>query len=129
MNEPANNEQANQSSPENVKQVNKNNSINQSLKPLNLQSYQKDEENLIKSSVFYPYFKPDYRLMYGSQNFYVILRQIYTIYERIMKAQQLVADKVNEDMKQKQDETLKEKLDEFKRERFEVFLGGILVSM
>ncbi|CDW73125.1 paired amphipathic helix protein sin3a-like [Stylonychia lemnae] len=122
-------DQGNQLSPETAKQINKGNSINQSLKPLNLQSYSKDEVNLVQNSPFYPYHKPEYRLLYGSQNFYVILRQIYTIYERLMKAHQLVADKVQDDMNSRNDDNLKKRIDEFRKERFEVFLGGILVAM
>lgn len=64
--------------------INKN-SMSYQLKPLNLQSYQTDRD-ITANPNFQPFLKPDYKLMFTSQNYFVFLRQLYTIYERLIMA-------------------------------------------
>lgn len=68
-------------------------------------------------------------MLYGSHHFYVLLRQIYTIYERILKAKQIIEQKVDEDLALKEDELLKKKAPDFKNEKFEVFLAGATLAL
>lgn len=59
----------------------------------------------------------------------MLLRQIYTIYERIMKAQQIIDAKVDEDLATINDENMLKRAQEFKKERFEVLLAGVLLAI
>lgn len=52
---------------------------------------------------------------------------MYTIYERLLKAKQLVQQKVEEDLRGRPE--LLSKIDEYTKERFEVFIGGVLSTM
>lgn len=45
-----------------------------------------------------PAFKPGYSLLLGSSHFYFVFKMIATIYERLVKARQLIAEKVSEDL-------------------------------
>jgi histone deacetylase complex regulatory component SIN3 len=45
-----------------------------------------------------PFFRPEYKLMFASQNYYIFFKQIYTIYERLIKARELIGTKVDEDL-------------------------------
>ena len=76
--------------------VNKN-SMSYQLKPLNLQSYKTDRD-ITTHPIFQPYFKPDYKLMLTSQNYFAFLRQLYTIYERLIMAKSIIDAKVDEDI-------------------------------
>ena len=49
-----------------------------------------------------PYYKPGYKLMIATQHYYIFFKQVYTIYERLIKAQDLINQKVNEDLLLKQ---------------------------
>lgn len=42
--------------------------------------------------------------MFGSQNYYMFFKQIYTIYERLIKARDLINSKIDEDLSFKQEE-------------------------
>ena len=84
-----------------------------------------DSDGSIKP-IFQPYFKPDYKLFYGSQNYFVFFRQIYTIYERLIKAKQIVSVKVEEELAEKQDDNLTARQAEFKQERYELLIGGVI---
>ena len=60
----------------------------------------------------------------------MFFRQLYTIYERLLKAQQIVEAKVDQELLHQQDDpALKERRQEFKAERYEIFLGGVLSAM
>jgi hypothetical protein len=48
-------------------------------------------------SNFMPYFRENYNLFYGTQHFYIFLRMFYTLYERLIKAKNLIYAKVEED--------------------------------
>lgn len=68
-----------------------------------LQTYRKDKD-IIERSIFEPHFRPEYQLMFGSQNYYMFFKQIYTIYERLTKARDLINSKIDEDLSFKQEE-------------------------
>jgi hypothetical protein len=69
------------------------------MKPLRVLQYAFDKADMTAESLFWPALKVgSYNLLYATQNYYVLLRQIYTIYERILKAQQIISDKVNQDL-------------------------------
>lgn len=57
------------------------------------------------------------------------MRQLYTVYERLMKARQIIDQKVEDDLLEKGDETLNKRVDEFKKEKFEVFIAGVLLVL
>lgn len=44
-----------------------------------------------------PFFRKGYTLMYSTQHLYIFLRFFYTLYERMVKAQELIREKVVED--------------------------------
>lgn len=98
------------------------------LKPVTLQSPETDKY-FSKSPKFMPYYKYNYKLMYGTQQFYIFFKQFYTIYERIIKAKDLINQKVDEDLVQRNDESLQSRIIELKNERFDIFLGGVLCAM
>ena len=49
--------------------------------------------------LFEPAFKQDYSLIYGTKDLYMVFKTIASIYERLSKAQQLVREKVDLDLK------------------------------
>jgi hypothetical protein len=51
-----------------------------------------------KDAIFQPFYRPEYNLMFSSQHHFIFFRQFYTIYERIIKAQQILIAKVDEDL-------------------------------
>lgn len=55
------------------------------------------------------------------------MKQFYTIYERLIKAKDLIAAQVEEDILKY--ESLRPSIEQIKLERFDVFLGGILSSI
>ena len=71
----------------------------------------------------------EYNLIFGTHHFYVLMRQFYTVYERIMKAKQIIESKVDEDLGHRDDEELKKRVNEFKKERFELFLAGATLAL
>jgi hypothetical protein len=46
-----------------------------------------------------PQFKKNYRLIISTQHFYIFLQFLYTFYELLIKAKQLIQEKVLEDGK------------------------------
>ncbi|MFS8159917.1 MAG: hypothetical protein ACMG6E_06850 [Candidatus Roizmanbacteria bacterium] len=82
---------------------------------------------MISNAIFMPYFQPEYKLQYGTQFFYIFFKQFYSIYERLIKARDLVSSKVDDDQIGKQEE--EQKLDEYKSERFDIFMGLVLATM
>jgi hypothetical protein len=79
------------------------------------------------SIVFQPYFKPEYKLFFSSQLYFVFFRQLYSLYERLIKAKQIIREKVEEDLTELHG--LKERADEFRREKFDLFLSGVLCAI
>ena len=59
----------------------------------------------------------------------MFFREIYTIYERLIKARQIINDKVDVDLNQRGDDALKENSKQLKDERFEIFLGGVMSAI
>ena len=58
-----------------------------------------DEDTAITSSpILMPYYRPGYKLMIATQHYYIFFKQVYTIYERLIKAQDLINLKVEEDL-------------------------------
>ena len=55
-------------------------------------------QNLGKDSIFLPHYpedkKEEYSLIYGPSNMYLFISFFYSIYERILKAKDLVREKV-----------------------------------
>ena len=45
-----------------------------------------------------PYFKQGYSILFGTYQFFVLLKKVATAYERLVKAKQLITDKVREDL-------------------------------
>ena len=43
-------------------------------KPLVYQTYKQDKEAIVANSHFYPYYTPEYKLLYGTHHFYVFFR-------------------------------------------------------
>mmetsp|Transcript_33824 Transcript_33824/g.32937 ORF Transcript_33824/g.32937 Transcript_33824/m.32937 type:complete len:119 (+) Transcript_33824:2264-2620(+) len=82
---------------------------------------------MIENSIFLPYFKKEYKLMFGSQFFYIYFKQFYTIYERLLKARELVDLKVEEDLKGRA--FFEEKIKYFKKERLDIFIGLVLATL
>ena len=56
----------------------------------------------VEDGLLAPGFKPSYSLLFGSSHFYMVFKMIATIYERLLKAKQLIKEKVEEDL-EKQD--------------------------
>ena len=84
---------------------------------------------MTSNPVFMPYYKPGYKLMIATQHYYIFFKQVYTIYERLIKASDLINQKVDEDLLLRQNEALNEHANDYKLERFDVFIGGILSAM
>lgn len=97
-------------------------------KSINLQSYKQDEEGVKASAIFYPFCKPGYNLLFGSQHVYIFLRQFYTIYERLMKAREIIDEKISEELKLPKNESLQGMSAAIKQETFDVFYGVVLAA-
>lgn len=63
-------------------------------------------EQKVQFERFIPYFTKDYNVLFGGSNYFVFLRCLFTMYERIRLVRKIVADKVNEDYKYKKEEVL-----------------------
>ncbi len=48
-----------------------NNALHRAIK---LQSFKQDEEDIKQSPIFYPFYRPSYNLLIGSQHIYIFLR-------------------------------------------------------
>lgn len=66
-------------------------------KPISLKSYKMDQ-HLNENPLFMPYYKSNYKLLYGTQHHYIFLRYFYTVYERLIKAKDVIEAKVSEDL-------------------------------
>ncbi len=60
---------------------------------------------------------------------FVFFRQLYTIYERLIKAKQIINTLVEQELKLKNDENLTKKEAEIKKEKFEIYLTGLLSAI
>lgn len=67
--------------------------------------------------------------MICTQNHYIFFKQVYTVYERLIKAKDLINAKVDEDLIVRGSEALSAHADAYKTERFDAFIGGILSAM
>lgn len=67
-----------------------------------------------------PGFKQSYSLMFASSHFYIILKLIATVYERLVKAQQLITAQSKVDFGE---------ASQHGPERFDMFVGILLLSM
>jgi histone deacetylase complex regulatory component SIN3 len=79
--------------------------------------------------IYQPFFKPDYKLCLATQHMFVFFRQLYTIYERVIKAQQIITTLVEQELKLKNDENLTRQEAEIKKEKFEMYLAGLLSAI
>lgn len=77
-----------------------------------------------QSSILVPAYKPGYSLMYGTPHFYVQVKMIATIYERLVKAKSLIADETRAQLKLTEEEALAE----FSNERFDMFVSTVLLT-
>ena len=59
----------------------------------------------------------------------MFFRQLYTIYERLIKARQIIEAKVDEELKLKNDEKLNGLSAQIKAEKFDIFVGGVLAAI
>lgn len=50
-----------------------------------------------EQKMFVPFFRPGYTVMYSTQHLYIFMRFFHTLYERMVKAQELIREKVIED--------------------------------
>lgn len=91
-------------------------------KPIQFLSH--DHESLGPYSIFTPCFLPKYKLFFGSQYFFIFFKQLYTIYERLLKARDLINSKVEEDLLGKTEGL--GKVEQYKNERFGIFIGGVI---
>lgn len=60
---------------------------------------QSTEGGYTDQGLFTPAFKEGYSLMFGTKDLYMVYKTIASIYERLSKAQQLIAEKVDLDLK------------------------------
>lgn len=96
----------------------------------------------LENSLFVPEFtqkgnvadEAQYKLFYGSANVHMFLTFFYSVYERILKAQELVKSKVDQDFKD--DFSKKEWSTKFKTkmqtlidERFQYFIKSVLTAI
>ena len=65
---------------------------------INLQSESAGSE-ISDQGLFEPAFKNSYSLIYGTKDLYMVFKTIASIYERLSKAQQLIREKVELDLK------------------------------
>lgn len=95
------------------------------------------------SSMMMPEYKKGYSLLFGSSHFYIVFKMVSTIYERLMKARQLINEKVNDDMAKESvkavfklengDRVSDEVFAKFKKElieeRFEIFTSAVIGTL
>lgn len=58
------------------------------------------DEQTIEKEHFLPYFKKDYKIAFGSPNYYPFLKCIQIIYERLRLAKKIIEDKVESDFQE-----------------------------
>ena len=81
--------------------------------------------------------------MYGTKDFFLVFKLLATIYERLVKAQQLIREKVEEDLRNKEnleliglagdDEETQARLSDFKakasKERFAMMVSAMISNI
>ena len=91
---------------------------------------------------FLPHITPNYNLLYAPQNVYLFIKFFYGIYERFLKAKDLIYEKLLQDLAEislsdkqsagicdtKTGEFLSGKLEELFNERYEYLLKGIFLT-
>ena len=112
------------------------------LAQIGLQEECKDVQQR-EQDLLIPAYKDGYSVMYGTKDFFLVFKLLATIYERLVKAQQLIREKVEEDLKSKEnlelismagdDEETQAKLKDFKvkatRERFAMMVSAMISNM
>lgn len=64
------------------------------------------QEEIYENEEFIPHFKQEYSVLFGGSNYYVFIRWLYTMYERLRLAHKIIWDQVNHDYNEKKDEIL-----------------------
>ena len=96
-----------------------------------------------KQDLLIPAYKDGYSVMFGTQYFFLVFKMIATIYERLVKAKQLIQAKVEDDLANREllevvcmtadDDVTKAKLKVFKesasRERFSMMVSAVVSNM
>lgn len=54
-------------------------------------------EEKVETEHFIPYYKDDYHLAFGSPNYFIFLKCIFVMYQRLRLAQKIIKDKVDSD--------------------------------
>ena len=110
---------------------------------INIQNSTEDAKDQQRSTMLVPEYKKGYSLLFGSSHFYIVFKMISTIYERLIKARQLITEKVNDDMakpnikevfiSEKGEPLSDDKLASFKKElieeRFEILLSAVIGTL
>ena len=60
----------------------------------------KNEDLNLEESLFVPHFKKGYSLLYAPSNIFMFIKFFYALYERILKAKDLIIDKILEDLQE-----------------------------
>ena len=84
-----------------------------------------------------PAFKDGYSLIFGTHHFYLVFKTVASIYERLVKAKQLIKEKVDQDCERDEIKEIiglsGEKLDNFKQqtviERFKLFINACMGTL
>ena len=63
-------------------------------------------EELIENEEFVPFFKQEYSVLFGSSSYFVFIRWLFTMYERLRLAHKIIWDQVNHDYNEKKEEVL-----------------------
>ena len=63
-------------------------------------------KEIIDKEPFFPYFKEDYNVLFGTSNYFVFIRWLYTMYERMRFALKIIRDQVDHDYKEKNHEVM-----------------------
>jgi hypothetical protein len=98
-------------------------------------NYQQEEEVDPANCLYLPHFpndKPDdYCLLYAPSNIFIFLTFFHSIYERVLIAKDLIAEKINQDiaeMSPEDQQLVSAKKDMFVKERYEHLLKGIYTT-
>ena len=98
---------------------------------------------MTEQDLLIPAYKDGYSVMFGTQYFFLVFKMLATIYERLVKAKQLIQAKVEDDLANREllevisltadDEETKTKLEAFKasasRERFSMMVSAVISNM
>jgi hypothetical protein len=55
-------------------------------------------EEMLRDSILMPYYKPGYVLLYGPDQFFYQSKLFATVYERLVKARELINEKVRQEV-------------------------------